>query len=229
MFRSALEIYAPNLASLFKHPGVEAVKLNNFTADTIEAFVKRLRKQDEDAHLESGVHGETMKWDHMTESRHWDTHAFLSTDMSDCELDTEVAERCIDMFIFAEAYDIPILRIDSINRLVLCFDDERKGYMHWSRQPISTESIHRAYNSTNLESPLRQIIVAAFCQETQVMRVDMPSQFLVDGVTYYQEVDKDTGAEWPSMPTICEFHEHDTKEGKKHCQQYTAWLEGVQN
>jgi hypothetical protein len=221
MFRSALEIYAPNFASLFKHPGVTAVKLNNVTADTIDVVAKWLRKQDEDAHPESRVHGETMEWNRIIDSWHWDTHAFISTDMSGCELETKTAERCIDMFIFAEADNIPILHKDSISRQVLCFNDERKGYIYWSRQPISTEAIHRAYNSTSLASPLRQILVAAFCQETPVSRVDMPSQLLVDVVTYYQKVEKDTGAGWPSMPTICKFHEHSTEE-KQHCRRYTA-------
>jgi hypothetical protein len=76
-------------------------------------------------------------------------------------------------------------------------------------------------------SPLRRVLSAAFCQEEQVMKVDMPSQFLVDMVTYYQKVGKER-AGWPSMPSLCEYHEHSTDEEKKHCRQYTAWLE-VQN
>jgi hypothetical protein len=138
VYRSVLETYAPNFASLFKDHGVTTIKLHNVAADTIEVFVKWLRKQDEAAHPTSGV----QEWDRITDSCDWHMHSFLSTDMNGCVLDRDIVELCIDMFIFAEAYGIPILRIGSINWLVLCFDEERTGYSAWTTQPMSTEAIH---------------------------------------------------------------------------------------
>jgi hypothetical protein len=107
-----------------------------------------------------------------------------------CILGGDIGELCINMFLFAKAYDIPILRRDSINRLVLCFDPNGSYGLHLSdKSPIPTEAIQRAYKNTNVKSPLRRILVTGFCQysdQDEVMKADMPSQFLVDIITRCQ-------------------------------------------
>jgi hypothetical protein len=141
VFRCVLEAYAPNFAKLFNHPGVRAVKLGDVAADTIEVFLMWLRKQHDKLWLPLPEHD----WNAVHETSYYEVHEFLSTDMCRCILGGDIGELCINMFLFAKAY-IPILRRDSINRLVLCFDPNGSHGLHLSdKSPIPTEAIQRAY------------------------------------------------------------------------------------
>jgi hypothetical protein len=220
-----LETYAPNFAKLFNHPGVKAVKLDNVTASQIEGFLEWVCKRYEEDQSPCGV----LDWEaECGIDDCWSGNAFLSTDLAGLkgfEFDAVMVAFCVDMFIFAEAYDITILRLDSINRLVLCFDYSRKVLDIMEKaSPTSTAAIRRAYKSTSMGSPLRRVLVAGFGQGYEEMGVDMPGQFLVDMVTYDQGEGGARGMVM-TMPSPCEFHEHDTEEEDQHCRRYEAWLQ----
>lgn len=73
----------------------------------------------------------------------------------------DTAEACIELFLFAEAYDIPKLRFDAINRLVHCFDTNVKatGSVEWFRTMLlKSPVVHHVYEVTNAESPLRKAL-----------------------------------------------------------------------
>jgi len=125
VYRSLLTAYAPNLARLFEHPGVRAIKLDAVKAETIRVFLLWLRSKFEGASEKTRSQIHIRDWDYMEETYDYDTHHFLSADLEDCNHECSIGELCVDLFIFAETYNVPALRLDSLNRLVLCFNSFR--------------------------------------------------------------------------------------------------------
>jgi hypothetical protein len=142
---------------------------------------------------------------------------FLHPHIGDAGEEMSIAALCIEVFIFAEMPDIPVLRLDALNRLVLCFHQARQWDKGWDKGPrLSSLTIRRVYEATKSNCPLRRVLVAGLCQyidDTEVLQADMPGQFLVDMVHHLRRITTEMVDNYGyrcSMPSACGFHEHKT-------------------
>jgi hypothetical protein len=115
----------------------------------------------------------------------------------------------VDIFIFAEAYDIPRLRLDAIDRLVWCHNRKYEGEGYFS-----AATIEKAYKHTKCGSPLRMILAkgySAFGDKGVPAMMALPKEFLVD-VLATQAVDGSASELDP-----CMFHAHESVKEREDC------------
>ncbi|KAF2833942.1 hypothetical protein CC86DRAFT_451470 [Ophiobolus disseminans] len=220
--RSLLTAYAPEFAKLLEHPGGRALKLDIVKAETIRIFILWLRSKFESASNKACP--QALYWNEMEDCDEYDLHHFLSSDLEDCDHECEIGELSADLFVFAKTYNIPALRLDSLDRLVLCFNTYRSDYYPESWEDMmnmSPTTIQEAYERTSANSPLRRALVAGLCQfsdEVDFINEKLPSQFLVDMVRYLQQRVREShkgGRPAFAIPSPCEFHEHEGAIEKK--------------
>jgi hypothetical protein len=97
----------------------------------------------------------------------------------------ERAELAIDTFIFAETFDIPRLRQDSIDRLVWCHNLAHIGSV--TESFVSTAATQKAYIHTKRGSGLRKVLADGWYEfenkerlgDRLVLQV-LPHDFLID-------------------------------------------------
>lgn len=131
----------------------------------------------------------------------------------------DFAEVIIDVFIFAEAFDIPRLRHDVIDRLLWCHNKEF-DYGH-AISFVLTENIKMAYDNTKPGSKLRKVLVYGWCEfldeETKKddrVLAELPQEFLIDAWKHTLEF----GVNDCSAIGVREFHDHNNKEEVRGCE-----------
>lgn len=122
VLRLLLDAYVPSLASLFRFPGVRSVRLDDVTPESFEIFIGWLRfehfagvsnslcpdiKPGQPSELTWPDDGSCSCY-HSEEPLIWDNASNFSA----------YTEAAINMYIFANRYQIPRLRPDAIDRLV---------------------------------------------------------------------------------------------------------------
>jgi len=115
---------------MLAYPGVSGIKPNNVKAETVKVFNLWLLSKYEDDSEQSRPR--IPGWDVMEDICFYDQHPLLTNDRDEFESTCEAGELCIELFIFAEAYDIPALREYSLKRLIHCFDPG------WSRYDLDS-------------------------------------------------------------------------------------------
>jgi hypothetical protein len=100
------------------------------------------------------------------------------------------AEVAVDVYIFAQTFDIPRLRQDAMDRLLWCHNEEyvdslSPGFIHAS-------SIQKAYENTRPGSKLREILVYGWCEmmeardlQEKAVAEALPREFLADIALHY--------------------------------------------
>jgi hypothetical protein len=178
------------LARLFEAPGVCAVKLDSVSIDIFETFLTWLDyhcrwKPPDFTFIDKQKHSYgRMNWDRITHARSCFSRAYFDDPMGfECAgYYGDVGETAIELFIFAETYDIPKLRHDAIDRLVHCFSQDEDPRFDPPYQ-VYPSIVTRAYEMTSDGSPIRKILVAGCCAVDSLQddgMMDMPKQFLAD-------------------------------------------------
>jgi hypothetical protein len=141
----------------------------------------------------------------------------------------------IDLFLSAEAYDIPLLRQDAIDRLVQCFH-----YIHTEDEDSETwafnyEVVDRVFDQTDEKpnSPLRKIMIDGYCLGSELPEAwpttscnnmsDTHKGFLAGVAKAYsrllrkREAEYGEGVDRKRKLASCDYHEHGTEEHRKRC------------
>lgn len=108
VYRSLLKAYASNFALVFEHPGVRGAKLEGVEVETVLIFIAWMRKEYERSDPNSRA--EQIEWEKISTPRDWHTCSSLHPELTEYGGDHFAIETCVDMFFFAETYDIPALR-----------------------------------------------------------------------------------------------------------------------
>jgi hypothetical protein len=127
------------------------------------------------------------------------------------------AAEIINIFIFAETYEIPRLRLDAIDRLVWCYNHA----LHHHTEPedfLKAPIFNHAYKHTKSGCVLRKWLVCAFrCFRNHDDRkglLGLPKKFLVD---FFQEWEVWADTNLEEELTACKFHRYRTPEAAKTC------------
>jgi hypothetical protein len=178
-----------------------------------------LRQEYEDT--PEAKHPKGIDWEEMEETCLY--HDYPSVDMDVQQLcpDINDADLCIEMFLFATTYNIPTLRNDAVSRLRCYFDPAINVSGGWqSMNYISEKLVNRVYDTTDAISPMRRLLVAGLsmvAQHDEYVSADLLVELLLDMIKVLARQSK--GARI-SMPSICDFHEHETKDDKRRCEKY---------
>jgi hypothetical protein len=220
VYLSLLEAFAPNFAKTFQHPGIRGVKLAGVSDSVLDTFIHWLRQEYEDAPAKKRP--QNIDWELMEDTDGYQEHDFLDRCYHSYRTGATNPEILIEVFTSTETYDIPMLRWDAINRLVVCFDMEYNGvYSRFeSLKIISADVIRRVYNTTDITSPIRKLLVEMFYLLViggEEFKTDLPTQCLLDMV---KKLAGRVGNSIVCMPKACEFHNHNTKEEQRRCKRF---------
>jgi hypothetical protein len=129
----------------------------------------------------------------------------------------------IKLYLFATAYYIPLLQRDTIDRLVWCCATTQFDFE-------AAEEIHFVYRNTVHGSPLRKVLVDAFCctkfdaKEDRESLLAYPKQFLVDAMFENARIfDEVAGGYVEDMRDPCEYHGYGRKEWVGRCESRVSW------
>jgi hypothetical protein len=115
--RRLLYYYAYNYSKLACAPGIpgiRAIKFDTVTGVTIEVFLLWLRREYE---IDKAENKRELNYDDRkatTATENWKTHLFLHPYIGDAGEEMSIAALCVELFIFAEMHDIPVLRLDAL-------------------------------------------------------------------------------------------------------------------
>ena len=176
--RRLLLKYASTLGKVFRHQGVASLKLCDVAFETFEIFLGWLEQEYERQYL-SGIYSPIVvfpiysKTDYQNPT---DDPLIWEYDRKSADT-TKYVEPVINVFVFAEAYMIPRLRQDAIDRLVWCTNSSTDAHF------VPASVIQRVYKHTPASSPLHRLLAIRYClsrSKGQVNMHEFSKQLLVD-------------------------------------------------
>lgn len=128
-----------------------------------------------------------------------------------------MAHASIDLFSFAETYNIPRLRQDCLDRLCWYYSELSIGSKRSGPEPMThfKDLVRHAYDTTTPGSPIRRIVVDGFLilPIASTPAEQLPVQFLTDVVNAYQQPLPLRGGRLFG----CDYHDHESHEESKAC------------
>jgi hypothetical protein len=228
VLRLLLTTHAPAFAKAFAHPGISAIKINDVPPKTFDIFLGWLRMeywhdtdtaldlwQDLDGHPDwiYDIHG--IDWWHVdNDPLMWDDFASPIA---------EYADVAIDMFVFAEAYDIPRLEQDALDRLVWCHNMYEQVSIECLRHDyISSLSINKICEITEPGSLVQTMLSDGFFEfgnyKDDELLETLPKSFLIQVMrAIVEDGCIGVGFRDPSETRTCERHSHETEEEELGC------------
>jgi hypothetical protein len=220
--------YAPRSLSAFTYNGT--CQVNNVSIATFEHFANWLEKQPYWDNTWIAYRDNLQEQhDKLTEQDKERGILYLEpTSDNTCNNDEDVwymALPVIKLYIFATAYNIPLLQRDAIDRLVWCCATTQFDFE-------AAEEIHFVYRNTVHGSPLRRVLVDAFCctkfdaREDRESLLAYPKQFLVDVMFGNARIfDEVAGGHLEDMRSPCEYYGHNRKEWVGRCESRVSWYQ----
>jgi len=223
VYYSLLRSFVPDLAKLFKKPGVR-VKLN-VSFSVMNTFMYWLRQEYERA--PSSIRPTDIIWQEMHATQYFIDKVFYATDSKPVPgiiSDVKDAEAFIENFLLADTYNIITFRLDAIHRLIDCFVTSfEEGSERDEMKNIDSRLIRRVYDTTGGDSPVRKVLVAGLSRFTSgctELSKDVPLEFFLDVM---KELAKQGGKRILSaVPLAYEFPEPLTQQGRGRCERHKA-------
>jgi hypothetical protein len=205
----------PSLASVFRFLGITSITLNDIPTKSFEVFLGWLRYEylDRARNLRklSNHTMPTLNFELMTTDGrlyHDDDRDPIMWDPR-AECLAEHAEVAIHLYIFANRYEIPHLRLDAIDRLVWClnrFDDAEDRSIEVNF--IGTATMVRAWRTISRDDPIRELLCEGFCgmgDHGEETLMELPKELLVSVLLKCQAYWLTNYGPWRP----CDYHGHD--------------------
>jgi hypothetical protein len=222
VFRYRLLTYASEFGNIFRYTGITSLKHRDVSFETFEIFMGWFKQEYErDCHA-----GPALNLGPSSYSEAGDEPLIWGVYGEDASAAMYV-KPVIDIFILAEAYMIPCLRQDAVDRLVWCINAFIEyGSVHF----LPASVIKRVYKHTLGPSALRRLLTVRYCLGPCKGKIKMDGfakHVLVDVLECAEYVGKEPGQHSSNFLDVCDFHEHADKAEKEKCEGLVLMFRGI--